>query len=854
MPGEESANVAVTKKPAVYDENSIKALEGREAVRKRPGMYIGNTESYGLHHMIAEVVDNSIDEALTGNCDEISLVIHYDNSVTITDNGRGIPVKESNDPKYKGKSTVEVVMTVLHAGGKFDNEAYQYSGGLHGVGVSCVNFLSEWMEVEVKRLGNIYEMRFERGVPVTPLHETGKARKTGTKIRFRPDPDIFDNINFSYDKLEGRFRDLAFLNPGVTMTIEDERSGKKNEFQFKNGIVEFFNEMNLKRQVICKPIYFEREREFERKDAPPATMVAQIALQYVADSYSENLFCFTNMIPNPDGGTHASGFRGALTRTLNAYARKNDLLKKLKEGITGDDVREGLCAVVSIKMPNPVFESQTKVKLTSPEVEGLVQKVVNDGLMEYLEENPSIAKKIIMKVVTAAEARIAAHRARLTVRKSALEITSLPGKLSDCSDKDPENTELFIVEGDSAGGPARQGRDRHFQAILPIKGKILNTERARLDKVLGNDEIRSMVTALGTGIGENYFDLGKLRYGKIIIMTDADVDGAHIRTLLLTFFYRKLPELITNKKVYIALPPLYRITKGKKSQYIETDEEKDKYLMELGSSAVNFRVNNGADKELNRQQIKTLVETLYALEEIDRTIQRKGVTLQEFVQARDEATAEFPAYLIIHDHDKLFMHTEEEVEAYEEKLMAEERKRQEEENGGNGKNGQSDMLDDDVEQDFAIRKKVQKLFEVHEMVEGAELDKLIQKIERQDIPFAEYFEKNAFDNTRDDEEAPFFVIDKDTEHPAHSLVEAFEIIKNIGAKGLTIQRYKGLGEMNHDQLWETTMDPSTRTLKLVTLETAASADETFSTLMGDQVLLRRAFIQQYAPEVRNLDI
>ena len=842
-----SAQTANTSKKD-YDSSDIQALEGREAVRKRPGMYIGNTGLYGLHHMVTEVLDNSIDEALAGFCDTVTMTIHYDNSVTITDNGRGIPVGLSSDKKYLDKSTLEVVLTVLHAGAKFENDAYQYSGGLHGVGVSCVNFLSEWMEVEVKREGKIHHMRFEKGVPKTKIKEIGSAKKTGTKVRFRPDQTIFDDITFNYEQLERRFRELAFLNPGITIFIEDERSGKSNEFMYEGGIVEFLKQLNDKRQTISKPIFFTRSRDINRPEGKTETIIAEVALQYT-DSYSESLFCYANNIHNPDGGTHASGFRSALTRTLNQYGKKNDLTKKFKDTITGDDVREGLCAVISIKIPDPQFESQTKVKLLNPEVEGLVQKIVNEGLMEYLEENPSIAKRLINKVITAAEARIAARKARETVRKSVMDISALPGKLSDCSDKDPENTELFIVEGDSAGGPARQGRDRHYQAILPIKGKILNTERARLQRVLSNEEIRSMVTALGTGIGEGYFDLGKLRYGKVIIMTDADVDGEHISTLLLTFFYRHLPELVKNRNVYVALPPLFRIGKGKKSQYIQTQEEKDKFVMELGAQSVGFKINNDGNvtKELNRAQVKQLVESLYQMEIFSITVQRKGTSLRELIENRQDKTGKLATYLTVFEGEKKLWFKEANADAYEddlnEKLEQEEAAKQEQmelalENG-------------DVAQDF-VKKKRHKI-EKHEIVEAPELEKLIKFFERLGMPIMDYFEKSAMDRTDDEDKIPFYVTDKNDDHGVHSLVEAFEKIKSLGAKGLTIQRYKGLGEMNHDQLWETTMNPATRTLKLITLDDPASADITFSTLMGDVVESRRAFIQQHAPEVQNLD-
>ncbi|MFC1601070.1 DNA gyrase subunit B [Candidatus Sumerlaeota bacterium] len=846
---------AKTTKPTVvkYDETSIKALEGREAVRKRPAMYIGNTGSIGLHHLITEVVDNSIDEALADRCNHVSLVIHYDNSVTVADNGCGIPVKNSPIPRYKHLSTVELIMTVLHAGGKFEKEAYKYSGGLHGVGVSVVNFLSEWLEVDVKRLGKIFHMRFEHGRTVSKLKEIGTTRKTGTKIRFRPDPEIFDEIDFHFEQVERRFRELAFLTPGITMSIEDERSGKKDEFCFKGGIVEFLTDLNQTRHTLGKPIYFTKAKEFVKNadTGEKETIIGEIALQYT-DSYNETLFPYANNISNPDGGTHVSGFRSALTRTLNAYAKKNDMLKKLKGQITGDDVREGLTAVLSIKIADPQFEGQTKGKLLNMEVDGLVQQIVNEGLSEYLEENPKIAKRIVGKLIMAAEARMAARRAREIVRKSVMEVGSLPGKLSDCTEKDPERCELFIVEGDSAGGPARQGRDRHYQAILPIKGKILNTEKARLDRVLSSEEIKNMVTAVGTGIGSDTFDLAKLRYAKVIIMTDADVDGAHIRTLLLTFFYRHLHELVTNRNIYIAMPPLYRIAKGKKTQYLETDEEKDEFLMELGAEAVEVSINSRKKPlELNRQQIKQLVQTLHELEALGRLIQRRGVTLKQLLEQRDKKTGGLPEYLFVHnDGQKLFFHSEGALVRYEESLVEPE----EEEAPAGEVQLELELENGEVAQDFQEKQARRKNYETFEIAEAKDIARHIAWIEKLGILFEDYFEKSAIDRSDDEADIPFLVSSRSEEYPAHSLVEALELIKEIGGRGMTIQRYKGLGEMNHDQLWETTMNPATRTLKLVTLEDAVGAETIFRTLMGDDVLPRRAFIQAHAPEVRNLDI
>jgi len=831
----------------IYDEKSIKILDGLDAVRKRPAMYIGNTDTIGLHHLVWEVVDNAVDEALAGRCNQIHLTIHYDNSLTVVDNGAGIPVQPH--PARPDKSTVEVVMTLLHAGGKFDREAYQYSGGLHGVGVSVVNFLSEWLEVEVKRDGAVWFHRYQRGKPVNPLEKIGTTRKTGTKVRFRPDPKIFSMIEFSFETIANRFRELAFLNPGLTMVAEDERTGKSHTFLFKGGIVEFVQHVNENRDVINpKPILIRKSKEFQHGEGENTeTIHAEIAIQY-NDSFTENIYAFANSISTPDGGTHVSGFRRALTRTLNDYAKRNDLLKKVEDDITGEDVREGLTAVINIKITDPQFEGQTKGKLLNSEVEGLVTQIVNEGLGEHLEENPSVARKILDKVILAARARYAARKAREIVRKSAMEGGSLPGKLADCSDRDPANCELFIVEGDSAGGSAKQGRDRHFQAILPLRGKIINVEKAQIDRVLANEEIRTMVTALGTSIGKDNFDILKLRYHKLILMTDADFDGSHIRTLLLTFFFRQMRELIERGHVYIAQPPLFRVSHGKKlDQYLKHETALDELLLDFGCKQVGLEIGNGSDarQPLSRAGVKDLLDLWRRLRAVARNLERKGISLVDYLDQRS-SNERLPLYLIVApDGQRVFCFSEADFVKHEEQFQ----------NGGNGEaaHGEAAGGEDDVEQDFREAAPVRR-HEVVEFPEAREIETIVRQLEKVGVPPERYF-SDPSDHRRRQANAPFALQDdKEKVELLHSISEVFDKVKEIGARGLTIQRYKGLGEMRADQLWETTMNPATRTLLQVRLEDAIEADRIFTILMGNQVQPRRAFIQQHAPEVRNLDI
>ena len=845
-------------KKGSYTAENIQILDGREAVRKRPAMYVSNTSSLGLHHLVYEVIDNSVDEAMVGYCDKINVTIHYDNSVTITDNGRGIPVEPH--PAKKDKSTLEIVMTMLHAGGKFDKKAYQYSGGLHGVGVSVANFLSEWMEVEVKREGKIYFMRFERGVAKTPLQELGASKKTGTKVRFRPDPTIFDTLDFSYDILAKRFRELAFLNAGLQISLDDERTGKNAIFKFNGGIVEFIKYLNRNINAIHnKPIYFKKSKTYEKADHSGEDEIhVEVAIQYNG-SYDENVYSFANNIDTRDGGTHLSGFRRALTRAVVNYGKKNDLLKKLKSEITGNDMREGLTSVLSVKLSDPQFEGQNKGKLLNAEIQGVIENLVYEAIMEFMEENPTDARKLVEKIVLASQARDAAQRARQIVRKSVLEVGSLPGKLADCTEKDPALSELYLVEGDSAGGSAKQGRDRHFQAILPLRGKILNVEKARLDKILSNEAIRIMITAFGTGVGKENFDISKLRYHKVIIMTDADVDGAHIRTLLLTFFYRQMRDIIEKGHVFIAQPPLYKIKKGKVEMYLEKDEDKDRFLLDAGAEAVTFYITGTRKKgiQLTPAQLKQLLGYVLDLEKIARTIRRKGISFTDYIRLR-KRDGHLPLYQVTAGDTVHYAFSEEELA----KILPEAEKNE----NGNGK--ENDTLDlfpskgarqannlDTGEEEEEEEPKIR--YDVIEFLEARDVERILEKLERMEIDTAFYdidhMESGGLPQA-DKVPPQFMVSEKDAQYPVYSLREAMERIKTVGARGVTIQRYKGLGEMNPEQLWETTMSPKTRTLLQITIEDAVKAEEMFTTLMGEQVEARRRFIQKHAPEVRNLDI
>ncbi len=787
-----------------YTAKDIKILKGLSAVRKRPAMYIGSTGPEGLHHLVYEVVDNSVDEALAGYCKNIRVTINYDGSCTVVDDGRGIPTDpHPGDPA--GRSAAEIVLTELHAGGKFEAKAYRVSGGLHGVGVSVVNALSEWLELEVKRNGRVYHQRYERGRPVTPFKEIGKSRTTGTKITFMPDAEIFETTEFNYDVLSQRLRELAFLNRGLKITIEDERSGKKNEFYYKGGIVSFVEHLNKNKTTLHpKPIYIQGERD---------GIIVEIALQY-NDGYKENIYTFANNINTREGGTHLVGFKAALTRTANQYAQSSGLLKNGKGTISGDDIREGLTAIISVKIPEPQFEGQTKMKLGNTEVKGIVESIVNDQLGTYFEEHPSYAKKIIDKALQAARAREAARKAReLARRKGALEDSGLPGKLADCSEKDPALSELFIVEGDSAGGSAKQGRDRRFQAILPLRGKILNVEKARFDKMLGSDEIKTLITALGTGIGPE-FDISKIRYHRIILMTDADVDGAHIRTLLLTFFFRQMPEVIEKGYLYIAQPPLYRVKRGKKDRYIQNDAELQDMLFELASEDVALRINGNFIKGKNIiSYLKRMTEYVRLLEWF--SLRRKDTEVLEYIVSKDV--------------DLEFLKKRENLSELVEEILK------------RFKNTKAtDIVFDEAHNAYSVViKRMGKRVRVEpEFVLSPDYRKL-----RELYSIVELLAPRPFKLSYKEEEFEF-----------SSVSEMLQKVMDIARKGLTIQRYKGLGEMNPQQLWETTMDPEMRTLLQVSVEDSVKADEIFTVLMGDHVEPRKEFIVKHALEARNIDI
>jgi DNA gyrase subunit B len=802
--------------PGIYDSSSIKVLEGLEAVRLRPAMYIGSTGEMGLHHLVYEVVDNSVDEALAGYCTEIQVVIHIDDSITVVDNGRGIPV----DIKEEfGISAAEIVMTKLHAGGKFDSNSYKVSGGLHGVGVSCVNALSEALHLEIWREGYTWEMDYERGLPKGPLTRAGKAgKKTGTKITFQPDGTIMDELKFNFDTLATRLREMAFLNKGLKISLIDERTDpfKKSEFHFEGGIVEFIKHLNRGKSVLHeKPIAIEGER-----DLPNGGQLSiDIAMQW-NDSYSENIFSFANNINTKDGGTHLTGFRTAMTRTLNAQAKSSGLVKELKDAnLSGDDVTEGLTAVVSVKLPQPQFEGQTKGKLNS-DVAGYVTQIVNEKLSEYFDKNPAVMKKIVGKAVDASRAREAARKAReLTRRKGALDSGGLPGKLADCQETDPARCELFLVEGESAGGTAKTGRDRRYQAILPLRGKILNVEKARYDKMLGHEEIRILITAIGTGIGKDDFDPNKLRYHKIILMTDADVDGSHIRTLLLTFFYRHMTELVARGNIYIAQPPLYRIKKGKSEKYIKDDKEYVKEILRRATENVVVEYGEGDAKgKLEGGELRQFLMALDEFQSLFSRLERKlsDIRIVELIADPNRAI-----------DTKADFGDEEKINATKTALEA---------------------LNLNVRTEYDDEHSTWNIIyhdEAHgNRVIGWEL--ATQPEFRRLRILAKQSQK--FNHP------PFVVAKEPRREKIAGWRELIGYLKNEGTRDCTIQRYKGLGEMNPDQLWETTMNAETRSLLEVRLEDAVEADQIFSTLMGEDVEARRKFIETFALDVRNLDV
>jgi DNA gyrase subunit B len=796
---------------AVYDSSSIKVLEGLEAVRLRPAMYIGSTGEAGLHHLVYEVVDNSVDEALAGHCTEINVTIHEDESITVVDNGRGIPTGMHEE----GVTAAEVVMTKLHAGGKFDSNSYKVSGGLHGVGVSCVNALSEALHLEIWQKGGTFEQDYARGVPQAPLVQTGKAgKKTGTKITFKPDTSIMDANRYNFDKLAQRLRELAFLNKTLKITLTDEREDppRSSEFQFNGGIAEFIKHLNKGKAVLHeKPIYFEGERDLPNG----GTLTMEVALQY-NDTYGESVFSFANNINTVDGGSHLSGFRSALTRTINAAGQSGGLFKDVKENLTGDDVREGLTAVVSVKLPQPQFEGQTKGKLNS-DIQGYVVQLINEKLGEYFDKNPAVMKKIVGKAIDAARAREAARKARdLTRRKGAMDSGGLPGKLADCQERDPERCELFLVEGESAGGTAKGGRDRRYQAILPLRGKILNVEKARYDKMLGHEEIRAMITALGTGIGKDDFDVARLRYGKIIIMTDADVDGSHIRTLLLTFFYRHMQELIKRGHIFVAQPPLYRIKKGKSEKYIKDDKEFTREILRRATE--NLKVENADKATLESTELRNFLMTLDEFQLTWRRMERR---------LREPRVVEILARPELAIDTKSDFQEEANLKPVHEALKAlkipSELKREEEHSAWMVTFKDPTNAERAIDIELATQPEYRRL---------RTLAKQAAKLNR----------------------PPFVVIRDNQRENLANWRDLLSHVKSEGTREVSIQRYKGLGEMNAEQLWETTMNIETRTLLKVRLEDLVLTDEIFTTLMGEDVESRRKFIEENALDVRNLDI
>ncbi len=830
-----------------YDASSIKVLEGLEAVRKRPAMYIGDTALAGLHHLVNEVVDNAIDEAMVGFCDEITVHVHADGSITVRDNGRGIPI---DIHETEGKPAIEVVMTTLHAGGKFDKSAYKVSGGLHGVGVSVVNALSEWLQVEVYRDGKIYSMRFERGKKVTELEEVGTTKRTGTRVTFKPDPEIFPDTNFRYETLAARLRELAYLNEGVKIILRDDRVNKEEVFHYTEGIKAFVEHLNEGKNALHPVIRFQGE-DSEYK------LICDVAMQYT-DSYTENILAFANNIHNIDGGTHLSGFKSALTRTMNRYAKGVGLIKD-KFALTGDDLREGLAAVISVKVPEPQFEAQTKVKLTNPEVGSFVEQTVNERLGFWLEEHPTEAKRIITKAIQAAQAREAAKKARELARKSVMDSTALPGKLWDCSSKDVDSTEIFLVEGDSAGGNAKQGRDARYQAVLPLRGKILNVEKARINKVLDHNEIKTIISAIGTGIGEEEFDIKKRRYGKVIIMTDADVDGSHIRTLLLTFLFRHMRPLIENGCVYVAQPPLFQLSRRSKVEYVLDERQLNDRLTEMGLEGTSLHIRkldsegniiDEVEKEVAGKSLRKLIDLVDEFESYLNILRRRAIDVYEYLVKWFDEQEGLPKIRAVLDGEQYFF--------YSEKQFTEFCKRARE------KFGQIEIDDSShPRQDSESGVVIGRM----DLGEARSVEKIIHQLRAEwNITVEDYFRRPEEDITG--RLLPTRFVLKLPDGKTRSIPSFSEIpkaVRDYGATGIEVKRFKGLGEMNPEELWSTTMDPERRTLRKVTISEEPDdpvqyqidlreADRIFSILMGDDVEQRRRFIETHATEVKNLDV
>ncbi len=827
-----------TSSPAkgkVYDASSITVLEGLQAVRERPGMYVGDTGVNGLHQLVYEVVDNCIDEAMAGYCTMIWVTLNKDGSASIEDNGRGIPIgKHEKESKRQGRevSALEVVMTILHAGGKFDKDTYKVSGGLHGVGVSCVNALSKKMIVEVYKEGKVYEMEFSKGAPTRTLQVIGEATKRGTKVIFYPDETIMTATEFDYDILAKRLRELAFLNKGINIYFHDDRNEDKDDvnFCYEGGLSSFVAYLNENKQPLFpNPIYIKGS-----KQGDDGVIEFELAMQW-NDTYTETIYSYVNNIATRHGGTHLTGFSTALTRVLNQYIKNNNLLKSDKISISGEDMREGLTAVISVKVPNPQFEGQTKQRLGNSEVASIVQQITGEELQTFLGENPALAKTISDKAILAAQAREAARKAReLTLRKSALDSARLPGKLTDCQERNPAFCEIYIVEGDSAGGSAKTGRDRRFQAILPIRGKILNVEKARLERVFQNEEVGKMIAALGCGIGNEGFNLEKLRYHKIIIMTDADVDGSHIRTLLLTFFFRHMPALVENNFVYIAQPPLYRVTRKKNFRYIKSEKEMDDYLFELGLSDLQIKISK-QNRILPTAEAKKLLDLFLEVESFINRIERKGITFREFLHARNPE-GKLPRFQINLMSGTKFVYSESEFQDLRIADEAEQLKRFNETLAA--------IPASEVTEQMRVFRPARLNFT--ELYEEETLSKLQEELARYGFTIERY-------NIADGELVE--IIEEGGKNTVfHTLSEMVDFLRENGRKGLEIQRYKGLGEMNADQLWETTMDPAKRTLLKVTMTDLVAADHMFTMLMGDEVPPRRAFIETHALSVKNLDV